>query len=47
MFKIAVTGGADYVVLNESSKEDLAKYVDVLFEKLSDTLKGQKALDRQ
>jgi dephospho-CoA kinase len=38
---------ADYVVHNEGSKEDLAKSVDILFEKLSDTVKGQKALDRQ
>jgi dephospho-CoA kinase len=39
--------GADYVVHNEGSMEDLAKSVDMLFKKLSDTVKGQKALDRQ
>ena len=38
---------ADYVVHNEGSREDLAKSVDMLFKKLSDTVKGQKALDRQ
>ena len=37
---------ADYVVHNEGSREDLAKSVDMLFKKLSDTVKGQKALDR-
>jgi dephospho-CoA kinase len=39
--------GADYVVRNEGSKEDLAKSVEVLFKKLSATVKKQKALDRQ
>jgi dephospho-CoA kinase len=39
--------GADYVVRNEGSKEDLARSVDVLFKNLSDTVKRQKALDRQ
>jgi dephospho-CoA kinase len=39
--------GADYVVWNEGSKEDLVRSVDVLFKNLSDTVKRQKALDRQ
>ena len=39
--------GADYVVRNEGSKEDLAKSVEVFFKKLSATVKKQKALDRQ
>jgi dephospho-CoA kinase len=39
--------GADYVVRNEGSKEDIVKSVEVLFKKLSDTAKRQKALDRR
>jgi dephospho-CoA kinase len=39
--------GADYVVRNEGSEKDLARSVDALFKNLSNTVKRQKALDRQ
>lgn len=37
---------ADFVVYNEDSKERLIKSVDILYKKLTDSIKRQKPLDR-